>query len=205
MKSQIKDMSYGRVHSLLALPPETPIRIYSYQDPMFFHGLAKNGYMSGDEKYIRDTIPFWLDAYEWMREQMARLVPEYSGDYPVWAWPKRQSTHPNATRKARGIKERYRVTALVPRKRIVFSDYNTWHSPLNGSPALRTEKASDDWDDNVDPRSTWSEILNFTPPQNKEEMFWLGGNKKVTVQCCVDRIYQNEIVNIKDISKGRVK
>lgn len=107
------------------------------------------------------------------------------------------------TRKARGIKERYRVVALVPRKRIVFSDYNTWHSPLNGSPAHRAEKAHDDWDKTCDPRSTWTEILDFVPPQNEQEMSWLGGNKKVTVQCCVDRIYQHEIASIKDINKGR--
>ena len=78
-----------------------------------------------------------------MRDQMADRIKGFSGDYPVWAWLKRPSAKPKPCR-YRGTREENRIIALVPRSRILLSDYDLWHNPLNNGPVASSEEEYDE-------------------------------------------------------------
>ena len=150
------------------------------------------GYLTGP---IEDAVDeYFKPAYDWMRQQMAERLVDYTGEYPIWAWLKRCSTK-NKERKYRGTKEKVRITAMVPKSRILLSNYETWHSPLNNSPCVRTEAEFDTF--HGDPTPTWTSVFDFTPPTDPNEVYWCGSGKYYRVQACIDRIYPNEIRDIK--------
>jgi hypothetical protein len=74
---------------------------------------------------------FWLPAYNWLREQMARRIPGYEGNYPWWAYDYkldlrgyRYYTHPPNERWVR-------MELEIPSEKILLSAYGAWHYVLN--------------------------------------------------------------------------
>ncbi len=190
----MKNMSSKQVQKLLALHPEALIRVYSFQGDEAMAFYNQNGYLTGDKEYI-ETGDLWPEPYTWMRKQMAEKIEDFSGDYPVWGWLKRPSAKPKP-KKYRGTNERYRFIALVPRKRILLSDYELWHSPLNGSQISLTETEFDNFVG--DPEPTWGRIFEFPLELTPDQKYWLGVPEKVRVQACIDRIYASEVVSIRE-------
>lgn len=110
-----------------------------------------------------------------------------------------------------------RLTVLVPRERIVFSEYDTWHSVLNVSRLCRTEDQAaidgqkwyanfgyDRFDDNGyrkeyldDIRPSWQGCLDFAPAVTEAERDYGLRDDKLIVQTCVDRFYWNEVVGVR--------
>lgn len=168
------------------------MRIYTHQGQEAYENFQKKGYFSGDLDYITQECD-WPKAYYWMKTKMAERIPEFSGDYPIWAWPKRASTKPVS--KPRSEDEKYRIIALVPTSRILASDYTTWHCPLNNSPITRTERDFEEFSGDVE--KTWDRVFDFTPATNDDERSWMGLGKKLQIQLCVDRIHASEIISLK--------
>jgi len=189
----MKFIPRSRLEAFYSLPADSLVRVYSYQEIEALERIETLGYLTGPSEENVDR--FFKPAYDWMREQMATRVPDYSGEYPVWAWLKRPSTK-NKERRYRGTEtHKVRIIAKVPKKRILLSDYDRWHMPLNNSPCTRTESEYDLWQG--DPRPSWEQVFDFTPWKTEEEISWLGSPDRMIVQACIDRIYAEEIISIR--------
>lgn len=163
-----------KIDRLVNLMGRSHIRVYTYQGPEAFENYKKNGFFSGNAEYIDKTCD-WPEAYSWMRSQMELRIPGFTGDYPIWAWPKR----PSAKTKLHKLQvdEKYRITALVPAERILPSDYDLWHSPLNNFAVTKTEAEFDTY--TGDPKPTWDRIFDFSPYENNAA-FWRKGDQLVS-------------------------
>lgn len=198
--------------------PDALVRVWTYQGDDAWNIAQARGYFSGSSHHIENEDHFAPAPYAWMREQMKKRLPDYSGDYPVWAWMKRLSAK-KWPQKYMGTQERHRITALIPRKRILISNYETWHSVLNNGLLCDTEAEYDafeaEWGFHPSTQSaeysrayaaavepSWEKIFSFCSPsdQTKDMIYWNGSAKKYILQACVDRIYLNEITNYRDMA-----
>ncbi len=180
----LRPMPLSRREALFRAAPYALIRIHTFQHRDAWAQAQTRGYFTGGATLAKDAP--WPLAYEWMREEMARRVPGFSGDFPVWAYAKR----PVGKRKyMRG--DEVLITARVPRRRLLFSDHETWHIPLNGGFISSSEAEDDAWDVTQDVRITWDRCLDICRPPSR----WLGTN--ADIQACVDRLYLPEIVSVK--------
>jgi hypothetical protein len=80
---------------------------------------------------FQENLPFFHEAYEWMRAQMARRLPHYEGNYPWWAYDYkldlrtyRFHTHPPNERWVR-------MELEIPSEKVLLSAYGAWHYVLN--------------------------------------------------------------------------
>lgn len=192
----MKPLPLSLVRHYENLGPDELVRVYSYQGEEAMDCYKAKGYLTGDSLHIESDDHDFPKPYAWMREQMALRIPDFSGDYPVWAWLKRPSAKPK-DRKYRGTKERYRFTALVPRSRILLSDYELWHSPLNQFPITLTEASFDAEEGEDNPQATWERIFEFPDSLPPDQRDWLGDCSRPRVQVCIDRIYVDEVVGIR--------
>jgi len=80
----------------------------------------------------------FVAAYDWMRWQMHRHLPGYSGGFPIWVWARttRRDLVSTAQDMARRSPGSVLITLRIPRDQLLLSDYFTWHDVLNGSPAV---------------------------------------------------------------------
>jgi len=191
----------GRLRSLIELPPDAPVRVHTLQTEAGIAVARKRGYFSGDAASIETD--WFLPAYDWMRERMAERIPDFSGDLPVWAWAKRRIGR--RKRDPDSGERRTRITALIPRRRILFSCFHDWHDCLNGMPITQDE---DEWlayekvfaiHDRGDAhrtfvQSTWHRIFDIHHPRDAVTSEWRGSNRHVTVQLCLDRLRLDEVV-----------
>lgn len=185
------------------MPGDQLVRLYSYQEQFAWDRAQNMGFWTGfPNLYDDEEDRKWKYAYEWMIARMSERVPNFSGDYPMWAWTKRPCTKPKKHRKGS-----IRLTVLVPRERIVFSDYDLWHGVLNQWFISETEREWDifnkEWPhDNLDGfldhiRPSWDRCLEFKASTSKETTEWIGPYHSCHVQACIDRFYWNEIVDVR--------
>jgi hypothetical protein len=68
-------------------------------------------------------------AYDWVRWQMVRSIPGYTGRYPMWVWTRNsRSRLINQLRVARRQQRGdVLLTMLIPREQILVTDFNAWH------------------------------------------------------------------------------
>ena len=177
------------------------IRVYSYQDPGAWQAAQQRGYLTGSHGHPNDVS--WDFPYEWMRQRMAERIPDFTGDLPVWAWPKRQNG------KKRTRDPYVRITALVPRRRILASCYDLWHHPLNNWFIALSDTEYEEYqklypkylEPGVDPvyqshtERHWHLIFDLR--QAREGYMLKNYGFLERVQLCVDRIYLNEIVALR--------
>ena len=195
-----KKLPRSRIDALAAASPDTLIRIYTYHDPQAWRDAQERGYFTGESAPSEgDCNRVWYKVpYEWMRTHMAATVPDFSGDLPVWAWTKRLNR-----RREKWASKEVRITALVPRRRIVFSDYDLWHVPLNNGPVTFSEAEDDSWyqapklvhlREGLNVQDTWHHVFDLKE-RSQEHASYLGVCDRV--QVCVDRIYLDEIVGVR--------
>jgi hypothetical protein len=192
----------SRIHDLVNADSEELIRVYSYQKPEGWRASLERGYLTGNHGH-GDDDDFWEFPYRWMRDRMAERIPEFSGDLPVWAWPKRENGK-------KRIRDPYsRITALVPRKRILPSCYDLWHMHLNNGFIATSEEEYEEYESlypkhlapGADPEHQrhverhWEMVFDIAQTRSP----WFAKNYGIVgpVQLCVDRIYLTEIVDIK--------
>lgn len=172
--------------------PKSLVRIYSRQHVDALAVAQEKGYFSGEHNH-QDFDDMWQKQYNWMRDQMAKSIPNFSGELPMWAYLKRP-WHKGWWKLRKDI---VMITALVPRERMIFSDYESWHLPLNNGPICDSEIEYDEWYDNTpdaDPSPTWHKCLDICG-DDKMNNDWMRPSNMI--QACVDRIYINEIITYK--------
>ena len=175
------------------MDPSALLRVHTWQHPAAWAAALDRGYLTGSHGHRDDPDDDLFDApYEWIRDEMAKVVPDFSGDLPVWAWPKTQNPRRNPYHR-----RRVRITALVPRARALPSDYELWHLPLNRGNVPLTRAEDDAWDlphGHPDVRTTWHRVLEIVGHEGAERDFI--GSPSI-IQLCVDRIRLDEIVSVR--------
>jgi len=193
-----EEMPWSRRKALLELPQDAPVRIWTVQHPAALEAARLRGWLSGDHGHItseddlrerQDGTGFWR-AYEWMRDRMAERISGFSGELPVWAYLKRPSAKPLEDACERNL----RITAVVPRRRILLSDEDAWLSVLDGR---HYEATGAEFEADGAPvpafgsSPTWERVFDLSP-RTGEWARWRG--EPTLVQACVDRIHLGEIV-----------
>lgn len=188
----------------------TKTRIYTYQHRDVLSAALEHGYLTGSEEHAffdADEREHMAWPYGWMRRQMATRLPAYSGDWPVWAYTRRPSWrkfHRSWSPESR--RDLVRITALVPRDRVLLSDLDLWHLPLNHGYLSLTEA-----EDNAISQAnlsreqieeSWQRIFDLDRPAIADEIQWIRSTRPV-VQACVDRIFLAEIVSLRDVASGQ--
>lgn len=112
--------------------------LHSLVSPDAYATLAYYGRLRADPAHVD---PYFVPAYDWMRDQMAKRVPGHTGDYPIWLWAKirRDDLVSSVRLAARHQPGTVLVTCRIARQRCLLSNFSDWHLVLNASPP-------DDWD-----------------------------------------------------------
>ncbi|MCK9529518.1 MAG: DUF3841 domain-containing protein [Gammaproteobacteria bacterium] len=194
----MRPIPVSRRRALFNASPNQLIRVYSRQHKDAWSKAQDIGYFTGDHGILDIDEETGIDftyhkPYDWMKDQMAKVIPDFSGERPVWAYLKRP-LHKGWWKLRPDF---IQFTALVPRKRILFSDYELWHHPLNNWPIFETEQEDDEWWDKKprpDPSYTWHKCLDISQEQNYKNSYC---GYTDLIQGCIDRLYVDEIVSIK--------
>ncbi len=180
----MKSIPINRLRSIMNKSPDDMVRVYSVQGVDALRAAEQRGYWCG----VAPNDPVFDSPYDWMKCRMVEMLPSYSGDFPMWAWLKRPSTKIKK-------KDSVRISAMVPRSRILFSDYDSWHSVLNNG-FIANSEAEHDRHTNVDIEPSWHRIFDFNIRMQSSEIAWRGDGRNPYVQLCIDRLNWDEITSI---------
>ena len=110
----------------IARPRTGTLRLWTIQPLWTWERLCEQGTLWSDptdNTFFRD----FQDAYDWMRGQMRRRLPEYGGRYPWWAYEHK----PDLRRYKPGAGRMVRLELAVPPERVLLSAYGAWHYVLS--------------------------------------------------------------------------
>lgn len=189
------------------MSPDEIVRIYSVQDAGAWDAARDRGYWTGSYEHIVADEHNYLGPYEWMRQQMAKRLDGFSGDFPIWGFFHR----PNMRRRCFFKEPTVLLVADVPRGRMLVSDFSLWHAPLNNWYCAMSEQEDDAFDaehkGGVGPstvtdamKSTWDRVFDLGP-RSQEAMRYVGPCN--LLQACVDRIHLDEVVRVTRVT-GRL-
>ena len=131
-------------------PKPDTMRLWTIQPPFVWTTLQAEGRLLVDPNHpdVTDSIADFGHAYRWMREQMAKRIPGYTGNLPWWAYEHfldlrryRWHTLPQG-------QPWVRLELAVPNERVLLSAYGAWHYVL-GRGYLPESIASEgcDWEE----------------------------------------------------------
>jgi hypothetical protein len=200
-------LSLARVRRLLAKGPDDLVRVYTFQAAGAVEAASRRGYWTGDPGFAQEGYP---EAYAWMVRQMAARIPGFSGDYPMWAYLRR----PNMRHHEYDATPSFLVVADVPRSRMLLSDYDRWHEPLNVSYLTDTEAEMVALEDaglqtyaatrvaTPEMQATWEGVFDLsTEGWSPEKLaYWKRPNR---IQASIDRIHPHEVVRISRVHGRR--
>ena len=158
-------------------PGPRTLRLWSVQTPDVWERLQRERVLYADPDCID---PHRRDAFDWMREQMARRVPGYTGGYPWWAFYQqkpdlRKWGWPGRSRSPGRLQVRLQLA--VPAEQVLLSDFDTWGHVLNENLLSRSEGEADAWDDELrmsgihQPGNTLPEPWNGWMRRSWEQIF----------------------------------
>lgn len=196
-----RTLPLSRLRRLIDMPADALVRIHTLQSDAGISAARQRGFFCGDRDAVETD--WFLPAYEWMRDRMSERIPDFSGDLPVWAWARRPVIR---RRRDPSLREtRTRITALVPRHRILVSCFHDWHECLNGMPITYSEEEWNAYEkafpigDRCEEhrlfvQETWNRVFDLHLPRDAAVMEWRGSNIRVTPQLCVDRLHLDEVI-----------
>jgi hypothetical protein len=182
--------------------------LYTFQDIAAYKAAKKLGYFTcsaewSKKEWNRGTeADFWdwiRPAYEYMVEQMAKRIPNFSGEYPIWAYAWKIDL--------RHFRHEYNSELIlfkidVPEERLILSCMDGWNFVMNGSYfSLSEEEDLRIHGVNYDKkpskraiRKSWERIFDR---DSKADPDWLGPTRDF--QACCDRVYLDEIVSMRQL------
>lgn len=188
------------------MPGNGTVRAYTLQSAAAWDLALERGYMTGSRDHVDEHD---LGPYLWMVEQMGLRIDGHSGDFPIWAFFHR----PNMRQRPFFDAPTVLIVADVPRSRMLISDFDLWHDPLNSWYCALTHEESDAFDGShvggTGPafvtdamRSTWERVFDLAP-RPPEVLRFAGPGCRL--QACIDRITIDEVVSVTPVTgrKGR--
>lgn len=148
-------------------PKPDTVRLWSIQPLYVWERLCREKSLYVDpnhEDFDRD----WIEAYDWMREQMARRLPEYHGHYPWWAYDYKLDLRVQAPQYGPYGTRYVRMELAVPKDRVLLSAYWAWHFVLNvwylpQSDGDDYERESNAWDAELE-RNGYTDYVALPEP-----------------------------------------
>lgn len=130
------------------------MRLYSYQPVWVYEQLKQTGYWrpSGTKNRMEDALdtpdevcPFIL-SYQWLGEFMqtkgiSSLRPVQSVMDMVWAWAEEPERHPDGSSSFYSVPH-VLLELEVSENRVLLSDFDVWHHPLNLWPVAPYEEVN---------------------------------------------------------------
>lgn len=199
------------------------VTIYSVQHKDVLKTLTNKGFLSGNHKFSlinRSDWKFLKISYDWIKTQMSKRLKNYSGEYPVWGWLER----PSLVHMRTGFgPDQVLITAEVPVERILLSDFDLFHDVIMGNLISYDVKKLMDSVTQINEKEYeagiekdrrykyvptqkeledgWELIFDVTyKPKNKKLKEYIGlSDEGRTIQVCIDKIFLDEIINIKII------
>lgn len=117
------------------------MRVWTVQPVEVLIRLEEEQVLYADPAY---APPEFRHAYDWMRAQMKRCIPGYSGGYPWWGW---HSPRPDLRRSGhlpRGT-HGVRLELELDPAQMLLSDFDAWHSVLNRGYLALSEEKEEGW------------------------------------------------------------
>jgi len=169
--------------------------VYTFQYPDFLQ-LPTKEIMSTPKYWDKNMITY----YDWMYEQYQKRIGSYVKSL-IWVWdtiPESYFEYDETddtyweTEQSRPYRYRMLLTLDVPDERILWSDFEAWHCPLNNGALLSEIELEEEVQGKIfDKMYGWERIFNFE---------WLkvnrGGNMALK-QGVVDRVNLASIKGIK--------
>ncbi|MCM3781369.1 DUF3841 domain-containing protein [Neobacillus mesonae] len=161
--------------------------IWSMQRLEVWEIAQKAGYLEGSREHA-----MFPEHYKWMMKQMSKRLPNYSGEYPIWLWPKkpdmRSTGHFNSGTKC------VRLTLDLVDNDVLLSDFDRWHVVLNNGFCSDNEQEDEDFDNgklSITLEESWERIFDFDRYVDTE---WLGNGE--WVQGTTGRIYLDKVKKV---------
>lgn len=124
--------------------------LHTIQTTTAVEELLTTGILRPDPELVDSS---WPDAYTWMRRMMGERLPT-SGNAALWLWARiRRVDLVGNCRCARG---EVLLTCRIPRKRVLLSHFDEWHSVLNADVAI--PKLPGESEDEFDAR--WDQVYD---------------------------------------------
>jgi hypothetical protein len=124
-------------------PKRGSIQLWTIQDLLVWERLRQEGTLYVDPGYIR---PEYLEAYDWMRDQMVHRLPGYGAHHPWWAWVSQKPDLRRDSHLQGPGDRRVRLELAVSEQEVLLSDHFSWHWVLNRSFIPLTGEEGDAWD-----------------------------------------------------------
>jgi hypothetical protein len=93
-------------------------------------------------------------AYDWMRQQMAKRLISYQGQYPWWAWVQWRKERPKPDLRSWDGELHYfhpdelavRLELVLPDEEVLCSDFHAWCGILSNGYITRTDAEARQWE-----------------------------------------------------------
>ena len=156
------------------------MKLFTIQSIDTWNKAKEVGHLSGGNGFLKgDDYDIFKSSYVWMVKQLKKRITNFSGDYPVWAWPDGSCDYywygPPV----------YKIVFEVPESRVLISNYQAWHCVLNNMHCSLSLANFDKEFSKEEIEQSWENIFN-----NDENFNLIWGD---TLQACVDKVYLNEI------------
>lgn len=181
------------------------VTLWTYQSLQDWLTLRTTGRLRRDDAHRAHIDPYYLEPYEWMRGEMRKRMPGYGGAWPIWAWAKEPPTLWNESFGWTFGTPFVRLELRVAAPRVLLSDFEVWHMPLNRSPVCLAEAESEAWDARprhyntlpldvqAEIRATWERIFDLDALV--QSPYWYGGDAtQQRVQATLEEIRRDDVV-----------
>lgn len=99
------------------------MRLWTIQPRDFWKRSVDAGVLRADGRRLTFREDF-RHQYRWMRGEMRRRIPGYSGGFPLWAWG--QKPDMRSTLYGTGGERVYRIEFEAPDESVLVSDFDLW-------------------------------------------------------------------------------
>jgi len=127
------------------------ITLWTIQPSFVWHALQEKGTLLVDSSHpdFLNNFQDLHESYDWLRKQMARRIPGYTGNYPWWAYEHFLDLRFYRWHHPSGSERMVRLGLEIPCEQVLLSGYESWHCVLNRSYLPRSvvwEEYEQEWD-----------------------------------------------------------
>lgn len=146
------------------------MKYWTVQSFEAWQGALGLGYLQGNLDYIWEDF---LPAYKWMMREMKLRLESYTGEYPIWIWPKRPDLRCSGilNKGTKGVL----LEIILNDYEVLLSDFQAWHIVLSNSFLSLTEEEEVLYEMgkvNMSLEESWTRIFDYKGLQQYDN--WQG-------------------------------